>query len=208
MRLRRLTLCLLTLSLAPVASAQQGCWLRHMDGYLVLNLAGTPTDMGTAHGRLLGPTVRRVVDDVILHGEASDPASYRRLMAGTRRMERQLPADIREELRALACAAGVKYEDLVSLQLFGDVWRASRCSSFAVFGPATASGEAVIGRNFDFWDHGVGEYASLIISYQPRDGLPFMTITWAGIDRFAHPHHEHDGENDVDQVHDDGDRSI
>lgn len=182
MPLRRLpTLALLTLCLAPVAFAQEGCWLRHINGYQVLNLRGTPEQMGEAHGRLLGPTVRRVVKAVITEGEAATPEAYARLMAGTARMERQLPEDIRRELQALAAAAGVKYEDLVALQLFGDVWRASNCSSFAVFGPATATGEPIIGRNFDFWDHGVSEYAALIISYQPESGLPFMTITWAGI---------------------------
>lgn len=167
--------------LLNAACAQPGCSLRHVNGYLVLNLHGTPEQMGMAHGKLLGPTVRRVVDAVIVHGEGADPVEYARLIAGTRQMERQLPEDIRRELHALADAALVKYDDLVALQLFGDVQRASRCSSFAVFGPATTTGETIVGRNFDFFDHGVGEYASLIISYQPEQGLPFMTITWAGI---------------------------
>lgn len=177
--------CLIVLRLllaAPCeAQATSGCWLREIGGYRVLHLTGTPEQMGAAHGRLLGPTVRRVVEAVILHGEAATPESYQRLMTGTRRLERQLPEDIRRELHALANAAQVKYEDLVALQLFGDVSRASSCSSYAVFGPATATGEAIVGRNFDYWDHGVGEYASLIISYRPQSGLPFMTITWAGI---------------------------
>lgn len=167
--------------LASAALAQPGCSLSHVNGYLVLNLRGTPEQMGAAHGKLLGPTVRRVVDAVIVHGEGADPVAYARLIRGTRQMERQLPEDIRRELHALADAALVKYDDLVALQLFGDVQRASRCSSFAVFGPATATGETIVGRNFDFFDHGVGEYASVIISYQPEQGLPFMTITWAGI---------------------------
>lgn len=171
----------LLLALASAPSAQPGCSLRHVNGYLVLNLRGTPEQMGAAHGKLLGPTVRRVVEAVIVNGEGADPAAYAQLISGTRQMERQLPEDIRRELHALADAAQVKYDDLVALQLFGDVQRASRCSSFAVFGPATTTGEAIIGRNFDFYDHGVGEYASVIISYQPEQGLPFMTITWAGI---------------------------
>jgi len=57
----------------------------------------------------------------LIHGEAGDTRSYTRLMAGTRRMERQLPDDIRAELHALADTAEVKYDDLVALQLFGDV---------------------------------------------------------------------------------------
>jgi len=38
-----------------------------------------------------------------------------------------------------------------------------------------------VGRNFDFFDHGTSKYAALVISYQPQHGVPFMTITWAGV---------------------------
>ncbi|MEN6548836.1 MAG: C45 family peptidase [Armatimonadia bacterium] len=153
----------------------------HCNGYLIVRLVGTPEEMGRQHGRFLGEQVRRVVKDVILEGEASTPEAYGKLMAGTRRMEKQLPDDIKRELRALAGEAKVKYEDLVALQLFGDVWRASQCSSFAAYGPATASGELIAGRNFDFFDHGVSEYAAVILHYIPQNGIPFITITWAGI---------------------------
>lgn len=152
----------------------------HCNGYQMLRLVGSPEEMGRQHGRLLGAQVRQVVADVI-GGEAGDPERYEQLMAGTRRMERQLPPDIREELHALADEAGVKYDDLVALQLFGDVWRAPNCSSFAVYGPATKTGELIAGRNLDFWDHGVSEYAAVIIHYIPENGFPFFTITWAGI---------------------------
>lgn len=153
----------------------------HCNGYLIVRLVGTPEEMGRQHGRLLGEQVRRVVRDVILEGEASTPESYKKLMVGTRRMEKQLPDDIRRELRALAGEAKVKYDDLVALQLFGDVWRAPNCSSFAAYGPATANGELIAGRNFDFFDHGVSEYAAVILHYMPQNGIPFVTITWAGI---------------------------
>jgi hypothetical protein len=96
-------------------------------------------------------------------------------------MERYLPEEYRAELRALAETAGVKYEDLVALQLFGDVQRASRCSSFAAYGPATATGECIAGRNFDYWDHGVTEYAGVVLHYLPDHGVPFVTVSWTGV---------------------------
>lgn len=183
-RHRRTLQALPVLVLAAFAASAQPSAVEparyHCNGYQILRLVGTPEEMGRQHGRLLGPLVRRVVKDVIV-GEAHEGSQYDRLMAGTRRMEQQLPLDIRQELHALADEAGVKYLDLVALQLFGDVWRASNCSSFAVFGPATSGGELIAGRNFDFWDHGVSEYGAVIIHYLPRDGIPFFTITWAGI---------------------------
>lgn len=159
-------------SMAPARYYSQGC--------LIVRLVGSPEELGQQHGRFLRQQVRRVVEAVI-RGEAPDAQRYARLIAGARRMEHYLPPDIRRELHALAAEADVNYEELVALQLFGDVWRATRCSSFAVFGPATETGELIAGRNFDFWDHGVSRYAAVILHYIPDEGWPFFTVTWAGI---------------------------
>ncbi len=160
---------------APIEPARY-----YSQGCLIVRLVGSPEELGQQHGRFLRSQVRRVVEAVI-RGEAPDPQRYARLMAGARRMEHYLPHYIRRELHALAFEADVNYEELVALQLFGDVWRATRCSSFAVFGPATETGELIAGRNFDFWDHGVSRYAAVILHYIPDEGWPFFTITWAGI---------------------------
>jgi hypothetical protein len=179
-------LCLFPLALLSICTVASAQWEHttpqryRCNGALVVRLVGTPEEMGRQHGRLLGTRVRRVVHDVIGE-EAGDPVRHAKLIAGTRRMERQLPPDIRQELQALADEARVDYWDLVALQLFGDVWRASQCSSFAVYGRATATGELIAGRNFDFWDHGVSAYGAVILHYVPETGLPFFTLTWAGI---------------------------
>ncbi|MBI2201173.1 MAG: hypothetical protein HYU43_04450 [Armatimonadetes bacterium] len=38
-----------------------------------------------------------------------------------------------------------------------------------------------MGRNLDYFDHGVGEYASILVHYRPEGKIPFVTVTWAGI---------------------------
>ncbi len=96
-------------------------------------------------------------------------------------MEKYLPAEYRAELRALAKGAEVSYPDIVALQLFGDVQRGQLCTSYAVFGPATANGECIVGRNMDFIDHGVSSYAACLIHYTPASGIPFVTTSWCGI---------------------------
>jgi hypothetical protein len=138
--------------------------------------------MGEQHGRLLKPLVQRVVQELIVEGEGGrESSSYRRLIEGTRVMERFLPLEFRAELHALAEAAEVDYDDLVAAQLFGDVWGASYCTAFAVFGPATRTGECIVGRNMDYWDEGVSQYAAVLIHFTPDRGRPFMTVSWAGI---------------------------
>ncbi len=151
-----------------------------INGYTVLHLAGNGKKMGERHAHLAGRLVRQVLRDVILEGEGSG-SRYDSLIRGAMVMERYLPDEYRAELKALAAGCDVKYQDIVALQLFGDVQRGQRCTSFATFGDATASGECSVGRNMDFWDHGASKYAAMIIHYTPDEGIPFMTVTWAGI---------------------------
>ena len=177
--------CLTTAGAAKdVAAPYPDGRLGYVDGQLVLHVAGTPQQLGEQHGRLLRPQVRRMVRDLIHNEVASSTRSYRDLIRGTQVMERFLPPEYREELRALASAADVNYYDLVAAQLFGDVQRGTQsiyCTSYAVHGPATATGECIVGRNMDFYDYGVPAYGMVIIHYTPDRGRPFMTITWAGI---------------------------
>ena len=90
--------------------------LETLQGYKILTLEGTPQQMGTAHGRLLGKTIHRVLGDMITEGIAAQPDAYANLQAGSRVMARHQPDDYIVEIKALARAAGVKDEDLLLLQ--------------------------------------------------------------------------------------------
>lgn len=173
----------LAVSLACVALCCTQCLadgsLREVNGYLLLTVEGSPAEMGRQHGELLGETVRRVIQDVVIEGEGGWDLDG--LLAGAMVMERHLPPAIREELHALAAAAEVDYQHLVALQLFGDVRRGQMCTGFAAFGPATATGEIICGRNMDYWDHGASEYAAILVHYRPANGYDFLTCSWAGI---------------------------
>lgn len=183
----------LTAALLVAAAALTPLWAQDVEapypdgnlsvisGFKVLHVAGSPREMGEQHGRLLGDEVRRMIKDLITEGEGSYASSYERLIKGARKMEPFVPREFRLELRALARTADVKYEDLLLAQLFGDVWRGMYCTSYAVYGDATENGECIVGRNMDYWDHGVTKYGAVLIHYTPDRGVPFMTITWAGI---------------------------
>ncbi len=185
-RLARFACLFLLILLTSAASAQDWTYpypasLTIRDGYKVLHLKGSPEDLGRQHGSLARDLVQRVISDVILDDAAPDTEARRELFAGAMVMERYLPEPYRRELRALAASARVDYEALVALQLFGDVQRNQYCSSFAAYGPATATGELIAGRNFDYWDNGASKYAAVLIAYYPDDGIPFVTVSWAGI---------------------------
>jgi hypothetical protein len=184
MRCQPLTTLLLILILAACAAASEAPYpagkVSHVNGYLVLHLAGDGEQLGRQQARLAGRLVKRVVREVLLEGEAAG-AKYEPMMRGAAVMERYLPEEWRAELKALAQGTGLRYMDLVALQLFGDIQRGQRCTTYAALGPATRSGECIVGRNMDFWDHGVSRYAGCILHYTPTTGLPFMTVSWCGI---------------------------
>ena len=155
---------------------------------LVITVDGTPEQIGTAYGTLLADKVQKVVRAVITDGVAADPDAYKNILAGGKVMERFQPEEYRAEMKALAEAAGVKYDDLLLLQYFGDVRRcisgagkASMCTAFAVLPPYTRGDLCLVGRNLDYFDKGVSEYAAILAYYRPAGRIPFVTVTWAGV---------------------------
>ncbi len=162
--------------------------LETLNGHTVVSVEGTPEEMGTAYGRLLGPTIQRVVKAVITDGFGKDADAYQNVLKGSKVMERFQPPEFLAELKAIAAAAKVSYDDLVLLQYFGDVRRcitgagsASMCCSFAVLPPLTRERVCLVGRSFEYFDEGVGEYASLLAYHRPKGRIPFVTVTWAGV---------------------------
>ena len=162
--------------------------LETLQGYQVLSLKGTPEEMGAAGGRLLKPVIQKVVKAMITDGIGADPAAYTNILRGSQVMERFQPEEYRRELKAMARAADVKYDDLLMLQYFGDVRRciggagsAPMCTSFAVLPPLTPTNTCIVGRNLDYFDNGVGDYAALLVYYEPKGKIPFVTVTWAGV---------------------------
>lgn len=150
-----------------------------INGCTVVSVDGTPAEMGTAYGTLLRATIQRVVRDLITEGICADPEARANLLAGSRIMERHQPKEFLDELRAMAPAAGVEYQDLLLLQYFGDV---ARCTSGAGSSPlCTREKICLVGRNLDYYDNGVGEYASVLVYHRPQGRIPFVTVTWAGI---------------------------
>ena len=168
----------------PVAHGR----LQNINGYRVISVDGTPQQIGTAYGTLLRDIIPRVIKDMITDGIGKDAEAYQNILAGSLVMEANQPKDYLDELKAIAAAANVRYADLLLLQYFGDVRRgiegpgsSALCTSFAILPPWTRDGGCIVGRNFDYFDNGIGDYASLIAYYRPAGKIPFASITWAGI---------------------------
>ena len=148
-------------------------------GERIVYLRGTPEEMGTQHGKLLKWTIRRMLWGVI--GYFREEGEIERLYAGARRMEPFIPAEFVVEMKALAKAARVEYRDILVASIFGDINRIQLCETFAVFGPATKTGEMIVGRNFDFASYGVAQDVAVILHQRPATGHAMVSVTWAGI---------------------------
>jgi len=162
--------------------------LEVLNGYTVVSVEGTPEEMGSAYGKLLGPTIQKVVQALIAEGMGAEPGTYKNILAGSKAMEKFQPQEYLAELKAVAEAAGVPYDELALLQYYGDVRRCIRgpgnamfCTSFAILPPRTKESVCLVGRNFDYHDRGVGAYASILACYRPKGKIPFVTVTWAGV---------------------------
>jgi len=162
--------------------------LETLNGYTVVSVEGTPEEMGTAYGTLLKPLIQRVVKDVIKNDVLDDGERGEETLRASKLMARFQPKEFLDELRAMAKAADVPYDELVLLQYFGDVTRAMPvrrrdmfCTSFAILPPLAKGRACLVGRNFDYFHSGVAKYASLLACYKPKGRHAFVTVTWAGV---------------------------
>lgn len=111
-----------------------------------------------------------------------------------RRMARHIPEELRTEIYAMSASCshdldifGTPYERQINYHAAHDIGHAMQeymlvgCSAFAVRGEASADGELLIGRNFDFY---VGEEFAknkLLLAVAPDKGYRFVSVTWPGM---------------------------
>lgn len=156
--------------------------LRFVDGHRVVLLAGTPEQIGKAHGELLGREAKRCVAstlhtiglvDTIRTGEWFPD----RLRRAHERLAPHIPQRHLAETDALADAIGVSRETARLTNVFPELFH---CSGFAVFGSATEGGVLYHGRVLDYMTHiGLQDAATTFI-IAPDGRIPFVTVGYAG----------------------------
>lgn len=179
----------------------QGSMLRQSEsGLWEMYLVGEPLQRGVAHGKLAGELLyyqESVFVEQIRRIVPSDGyLKFLRffLVAFNRKLGENVPAENREEIYgiSLSCtheydAIGTPYERQLNYHAAHDIGHTMQdymlvgCSSFGVWGGASADSSLLLGRNFDFW---VGDdfAANKIVSfYAPDDGYRFASVGWAGM---------------------------
>ena len=159
-----------------------GAELRYRAGLPVLTVSGGPAEIGAAVGALaLRPAPRM----------AAYPASLlRKYRAGWlvpvlarlgEWMVRRFEPAYREELDAIASAAGVERRWLVIGNTLFDLKKVLACSAVAVEGPRSATGAPLLARNLDYPSEGYAHEYSLVTVYRPRGKLAFASVGFPGL---------------------------
>ncbi|MDP6506989.1 MAG: C45 family autoproteolytic acyltransferase/hydrolase, partial [Planctomycetota bacterium] len=149
--------------------------------YPFIEVGGSHFEMGVQHGQACPDRVNRFVE-IILDGATSEERTRDQILLRTRLavplMEEHCPG-LLEETRGLAEGARISFEEAVLLQLRGEVGNyPDECTTFAVPGTGTATGEMFIGQNSDMGP--AQEEVGIVLRCVPDRGPRILMWTFAG----------------------------
>ena len=149
--------------------------------YPQIDVAGTPGDMGMAHGRQLQSRIELAIAGMRARiGEGAYEASWGDFQTTLAYCREQAP-ELVEEMEGIARGAGVEFRDVFNINAHLDlqVWKrlvkdAGACSSHAV----STGSEVLLGWNGDDW---VGWMdCGAVVRGRPAPGEPFIYWSLAG----------------------------
>jgi hypothetical protein len=175
-------------------------------GWIQVQLAGSPREMGRQHGRILSAEIAdglKAIQTIIIHDTKRDWAFYRD--AGKNILWPKVENQYREELEGIAEGLrekGSKLDlwDVVALNGWMELaWyyvpaynkkhgvpnppaavAPEHCSAFIATGKYTKNGKIVIAHNA--WvDYAIGERWNIVFDIQPKDGMHMIMDGYPGL---------------------------
>jgi len=142
---------------------------------------GTPYEMGKAFGQLFSQESQALIERIIgaSQMEDADEFSNEALDAAWATTLPYVSDYIKEELRGVADGSGIPLQTLIRAHMVPPIATYS-CSSLAMWGDATASGDLFITRNLD-WELELRAHDfAVLVLYLPDNGVPHVNVTFAG----------------------------
>lgn len=148
--------------------------LRYVGDVPVLVVAGSHAEMGEQIGVLALKPAAKVMELVNGFANRQIPNSMRPIADfAMQALYAKFPAEYREELEAMAKAAGVEMKSMVMANTVIDLQELVGCSSLLVSASRSTTGGPLYGRNMDLpYVEGLAEF-SLLIIYKPDAGHAF-----------------------------------
>ncbi|MCP4639502.1 MAG: hypothetical protein GY851_03675 [bacterium] len=161
--------------------------LNKLNGLEVLELRGSPEEMGAEHGTLMRDRIQHGIEHFLKQSDTIFDVSFELLSREAKRCEPFIPHPYIQEMKAIAAHSGVPYDDILALNCLVDVDGCHtqgilQCCNFVVSPPATRDGMVIHGRNLDFPHGGVIPGMAITVVRRPAqsDALPTLGVTWVG----------------------------
>ncbi len=173
--------------------------LRQIGSQQVLRLWGSHYEMGYAHGYLMADKIRDIVDSYVVgylatgNTVAEKAADYKSRLPLIP-LHHTFYSESQDEINGMVAgmaASGkslfvpslnrnIDERDIKAFNLFVELYFG--CSSFGVWGDATANGETIIARNYDFFVDPQGNILKdqILITYEPTGKPKFVSFAWPG----------------------------
>jgi hypothetical protein len=156
--------------------------LCRLQGQTILLLEGTPEEMGTAHGRLLGAQAKQLTERVLYMVGGLDTLQGNhwfldRMAQIERRTQPFVPRRFVEECDATARAAGIARRDARYANLFPERFH---CSGVAVAGKASRDGRVYHARVLDYMRDINLQGMAAVVVFMPQDFNKWMSLSYAG----------------------------
>jgi hypothetical protein len=145
----------------------------------VVNLSGSPAEIGTVHGQRFAPAIHAMYDGFIFSRLTPYQLVQARLLAAE--FEVHMLPEHRAELEALGAATGINSYDIVLGQCYLDLLPQIGCSTITLPPSASPDGVARFGRNLDFESRGLLDKNSTLFIYKPTGKYQFASVGWPGV---------------------------
>jgi hypothetical protein len=155
--------------------------LRYIDGIPVLTVHGSPEEIGSAVGTLTKPAAAGLFgyfDDLLKRSRLD--AVWPWLVKTSEGMLTRFPAAYRDELEAGVKASGLPRDKMIVANCLWDIKKLG-CSTIFVAPEKSATGQPLMGRNFDFPTLGVLQKYSLVIVCRPNGKHAFASVGFPGL---------------------------
>ncbi|MBI2251700.1 MAG: hypothetical protein HYU63_02925 [Armatimonadetes bacterium] len=175
-----------------ILAAYGKAYLEELNGYKVIHTFGSPYEEGYQHGKLLKNEIIKCFKEVYQEGffKASPILPKIVWYFYAKLNEKFLRPEEKDELKGIADAAGLKYNDILVMNseapyqalanFLESLGMSSHCSQLAVMGKAALDGNTLIGRNLDSLDLNRWHKYALIQVHHPQKGYNFIAPGYAG----------------------------
>ena len=177
-------------------------WLERREGLPVLYLTGKPFEIGYANGALTQPMIRRQEDTMLEMLRRVAPYRWTQFLLKffvtykNRRLQENIPAAYQMEIYGMTRGCPDPHPEMgpafhrvlnyhaaqdISYMLMNSPLLRGGCTGFAAWNTATRDGHLLVGRNFDWEPAPVFDQERLVIICEPDEGIPFISLAWAGM---------------------------